>query len=143
MKSNFSLKFKFFDGLILFFSIILIIITIISTNIIFISNKNSNNKVIQIYYQGTLLEDKQIDYNSVSDTLEITLSKDQYSDLLGDITILIDKEKGVCVKDVTCPNKICKNQGWVKSVGYPIVCLPNGVYIIINSKTVDQDNILG
>lgn len=143
MKSNFSLKYRTFDTVILLFAIIFIIASIVFTNLYFANSKKSQNRVVQIYYQGQLLEDKQIDFENLSGSCEVTLSKLEYDKLLGDMVILIDKEKGICVKDVTCPNKICKNQGYVKSIGYPIVCLPNGVYIIINAKKVDQDTILG
>ena len=49
--------------------------------------------------------------------------------------ISINKEKGVCIKEAICPNHTCVKQGWVKSVGYPVVCVPNGVYVIISSSS--------
>ena len=73
----------------------------------------------------------------------IVLEKKEYNKLLGDVTICIDREKGICIKDVTCPNETCMKMGWVKSVGYPVTCLPNGVYVIITSPDVDKDIILG
>lgn len=142
MKSNFSLKFKIFDIFIVAFVIIAIVASIITTNVIF-SRDLKDSHVVQIYYQGELLEDKQIKVKDVDEELTIVLTKDEYEKLLGDVTIVINKEKGICISDVTCPNETCLKMGWVKSVGYPVTCLPNGVYVIITSPDVDQDHILG
>ena len=73
----------------------------------------------------------------------IVLKKQDYDKLLGDVTILINKDKGICISEVTCPNETCLKMGWVRSVGYPVTCLPNGVHVMITSPDVDQDIILG
>lgn len=149
MKNNFAIKFKKVDVFVIMIAIILILLAFISTNIVYKSNLNDKNK-IEIYYQGKLLENYDISFDNLNkyekdedgNTI-IVLKKDDYSDLLGDFKILINKEKGICVKDVTCPNHICERQGWVKKVGYPIVCLPNGVYVVINSTSTDIDIGIG
>ena len=66
-----------------------------------------------------------------------------YESLHGDFTVVINKDKGICVKDVTCPNHYCEKMGWINSVGYPLVCIPNGVYVIITSLDVNQGIVLG
>lgn len=142
MKSNFSLKFKLFDIFIVAFLLVAIVISIVTTNVVF-SRDLKDNYVVQIYYQGELLENKQTIIKDVDEEKFIILTKDEYNKLLGDVTIVINKDKGICIKDVTCPNETCVKMGWVRSVGYPVTCLPNGVYVIITSKDVDQDIILG
>lgn len=142
MKSNFSLKFKLFDIFIVAFLLVAIVISIVTTNVVF-SRDLKDNYVVQIYYQGELLENKQTIIKDVDEEKVIILTKDEYNKLLGDVTIVINKDKGICIKDVTCPNETCVKMGWVRSVGYPVTCLPNGVYVIITSKDVDQDIILG
>ena len=142
MKSNFSLKFKLFDIFIVAFLLVAIVISIVTTNVVF-SRDLKDNYVVQIYYQGELLENKQVKIKDVEEEKIIILTKDEYNKLLGDVTIVINKDKGICIKDVTCPNETCVKMGWVRSVGYPVTCLPNGVYVIITSKDVDQDIILG
>lgn len=142
MKNNFSIKFKLFDVFIMIFSLLLIGVVIVSTNIAF-SNTLDKERIVQIYYQGQLLENKQIEIDDLLEEKHVILLKDDYDGLLGDMDIVINKDKGVCIYDVTCPNYYCKNQGWVNSVGYPVVCIPNGVYVIITSSTIDQDTILG
>ena len=90
-----------------------------------------------------MLENYQVNLDKLEHQKTIILEKEVYEGLHGDMTILIDKDKGICISDVTCPNNTCKNQGWVKSVGYPVVCIPNGVYVIITSSSVNQDIVLG
>lgn len=142
MRNNFSLKFKLFDIFVLAFAVILIVASIITTNVVFASPKNAS-KTVQIYYQGELIENLEVSLNDLNEEKIIVLKKENYDGLLGDLTIKIDKEKGVCIHDVTCPNLTCQKQGWVKSVGYPVVCIPNGVYVIITSSKIDEDIILG
>ena len=142
MKSNFSLKFKIFDIFIIAFVVVAIVASIITTNVVF-SRDLKDSYVVQIYYQGELLEDKQIKVKDVDDEMVIVLKKQDYDKLLGDVTILINKDKGICISEVTCPNETCLKMGWVRSVGYPVTCLPNGVHVMITSPDVDQDIILG
>ena len=142
MKSNFSLKFKIFDIFIVAFVLVAIVASIITTNVVF-SRDLKDSYVVQIYYQGELLEDKQIKVKDVDDEMAIVLKKQDYDKLLGDVTILINKDKGICISEVTCPNETCLKMGWVRSVGYPVTCLPNGVHVMITSPDVDQDIILG
>lgn len=142
MKNNFSLKFKISDIFILCFALFCIIVSIVGTNIAFASSNNLSKKV-QIYYQNQLLEDKQIELNYLTEEVKIILSKTEYSDLHGNMTILVNKDKGICISEVVCPDHTCKNQGWINKVGYPIVCVPNGVYIIITSASIDDDIIIG
>lgn len=142
MKNNFSLKFKIFDVFILCFALVCIIASIVGTNIAFAKSNNLSKKV-QIYYQNELIEEKQIELDSLKEDIEIVLLKSQYESLLGDMTISISKEKGICISEVVCPNHTCEKQGWIKNVGYPIVCIPNGVYIIITSVSVDDEIIIG
>ena len=74
--------------------------------------------------------------------LEIILEKEEYPNLLGDIKILINKEKGICIKEVTCPNHLCEDMGWVNRIGIPVVCLPNDVYVVIeysDNTIIDND----
>ena len=119
----------------------LLILTVL-LGLVFASPKNAS-KTVQIYYQGELLENLEVSLNDLKEEKIIVLKKENYDGLLGDLTIKIDKEKGVCIHDVTCPNLTCQKQGWVKSVGYPVVCIPNGVYVIITSSKIDEDIILG
>jgi len=141
MKNNFSLKFNLTDIIITAVAVLLIVASIITTNLMF--RQDNTNKVVNIYYQNELLTDYQIDLNNLKEDKVIVLSQDKYDKLLGDLVITISKEKGVSITEATCPNHICVKQGFVNRVGYPVVCVPNGVYVIITSKKVDEDILLG
>ena len=136
MKNNFSLKFKIFDIFVLVFVTVCIVATIITTNIVFAKDKDNANSV-QIYYQNNMVEEILLD--DVNEHLDFVLTKEKYNGLRGDMTVSIDKEKGVCISEVNCPNHLCEKMGWVNEVGVPVVCLPNNVYVIITSSSIDQD----
>ena len=136
MKNNFSLKFKIFDIFVLVLVTICIVATIITTNIVFAKGKDKASS-IQIYYQNKMVE--EIILEDIDEHLDFVLTKEKYDGLRGDMTISIDKEKGVCISEVNCPNHLCEKMGWVNEVGVPVVCLPNNVYVIIASTSIDQD----
>ena len=66
MRNNFSLKFKLFDIFVLAFAVILIVASIITTNVVFASPKNAS-KTVQIYYQGELLENLEVSLNDLNE----------------------------------------------------------------------------
>ena len=137
MKSNFSLKFKIFDIFVLLFAVVSIVATIITTNIVFAKSKLDECNV-QIFYRNTLV--KEVKMSDVNGEIKYVLKKDVYDGLNGDMVILIDEEKGVCISEVVCPNHLCVNMGWIKEQGIPVVCLPNNVYVMITStSSVDND----
>ena len=136
MKNNFSLKFKIFDIFVLVFVTVCIVATIITTNIVFAKDKDNANSV-QIYYQNNMVEEILLD--DINEHLDFVLTKEKYNGLRGDMTVSIDKEKGVCISEVNCPNHLCEKMGWVNEAGVPVVCLPNNVYVIITSSSIDQD----
>lgn len=140
MKNNFPIKFKVFDVFILIFAVISIVATIITTNIVFDkdNNKEIDDRVVCIYHKNDLV--KEIKIIDINGKVDYKLTKEEFNDLRGDMIISIDKDKGVCISEVVCPNHLCENMGWVNKKGIPVVCLPNNVYVIISSSSsIDQD----
>ena len=140
MKNNFPIKFKVFDVFILIFAVISIVATIITTNIVFgkDNNKEVDDRVVCIYHKNDLV--KEIKIIDINGKVDYKLTKEEFNDLRGDMIISIDKDKGVCISEVVCPNHLCENMGWVNKKGIPVVCLPNNVYVIISSSSsIDQD----
>jgi len=43
------------------------------------------------------------------------------------------------VEQADCPDKLCVKQGWSRTEGYPIVCLPHGLVIQPKGRQVDFD----
>ncbi len=140
MKNNFPIKFKVFDVFILISAVISIVATIITTNIVFgkDNNKEIDDRVVCIYHKNDLV--KEIKIIDINGKVDYKLTKEEFNDLRGDMIISIDKDKGVCISEVVCPNHLCENMGWVNKKGIPVVCLPNNVYVIISSSSsIDQD----
>lgn len=108
-----------------FWIITFIIIIIISlTMIFFAKNAADSSKTAYIYQEGKLLYEIQLDKVSEKYTLEIK-DKNQKGN-----TIMVEKDR-ICISEADCPDKICKNTGWIYDSTKPIVCLPNKIIIYI------------
>ena len=55
-------------------------------------------------------------------------------------TIQIDKNK-IRIKEASCPDKVCINQGWISKPNQMAVCLPNRVYVKIVGKEDVIDDV--
>jgi len=137
MKRNFSLKFNLFDIFVSIFVVVILVASIIYTNIFYAGTIKSDDVSVEIHLNNKIVYETKID-DLNDDVTTITLSKDEYPTLLGDIKIIIDKEKGICVDEVTCPNHICEKQGWVNNVGIPITCVPNHVFVILTKEDMSD-----
>ena len=147
MHKNFSLKFHWYDLIVIVTSIVIAIGFIVGI-LGFNNSLNSKHRYVNIYHNNVLLEDYKYDLNKLDENIIITLSKDDYPDLLGDFKIEISKSKGVRVYDsedytVNCPNHDCKKLGWVNMYNFPIVCIPNDVRIEITGSNSSGDATLG
>ena len=138
MNRNFSLKFKIIDIIIIAVSALASISLMVG---IFIYNSAfSGNRYVCIYYKSEELKEYRTDIDKLDETYTIILTKEKYPDLLGDFYIDINKDKGIRVHDVTCPNLTCEKQGWVNIANLPIVCIPNDVRVVINSTDDSEGN---
>lgn len=122
------------------YDIIVYIISFILICVLFIvSNAVTNKAKGEVLYAIVTIEGKQKYKLDMNEDVEIVLSPDKYSSLLGEMIIEI-KDKKVRVKKEESPLHYCSMQGWVDSVARPIVCLPNAVIItIMGQATPDND----
>jgi hypothetical protein len=122
------------------YDIIVYIISFILICVLFIvSNAVTNKAKGEVLYAIVTIEGKQKYKLDMNEDVEIVLSPDKYSSLLGEMIIEI-KDKKVRVKKEESPLHYCSMQGWVESVARPIVCLPNAVIItIMGQATPDND----
>lgn len=122
------------------YDIIVYIISFILICVLFIvSNAVTNKAKGEVLYAIVTIEGKQKYKLEMNEDVEIVLSPDKYSSLLGEMIIEI-KDKKVRVKKEESPLHYCSMQGWVDSVARPIVCLPNAVIItIMGQATPDND----
>lgn len=140
MKNNFSLKFKIFDVFIIAFSVVCIVIGIIYSSISF-AKKFDDDCIVKICHGNDVL--MEVNMEDVDGEMEIVLTKEEYPFLLGDFTVLINDTYGVCVTNITCPNHACEKMGWIDSLNFPVTCLPNNMFVRIESKDVDVDIPMG
>ena len=142
MNKNFSLKFKLLDIIVIVTSILVSSSLMVG---IFLYNKSlGGTRYLNIYHNQQELTQYHINIDELEETYTIVLKKDVYENLLGDFYIDVDKNKGIRVRDVTCPNLTCEKEGWVNLVNLPIVCIPNDVRVVITStNTSEGDETLG
>lgn len=97
---------------------------------LFVSNDAS---VAHIYYNNQLVASLDL---KVDDS--VTLLKTKYPELLADLEVEV-KDGKVRISKETSPNNICSKQGWTDSSTKPLVCLPNKVYVQVESDIENTD----
>ncbi len=116
------------------FILIILLIVVLSIIATAILNNKKDGSIAEIYSNNTLIH--TVDLNTVTESYEIPVKKDGQENI-----ILIEKDK-ISVKSADCPDKLCVKQGSISSSSYPIVCVPNNLYIkIIKSSSEDIDAI--
>ena len=109
---------------------IILILAIIILSLVFYFTyralNDSNELVCKIYHDQELKYEISLDHEE-----EIIMEFDDEK-----IIIEIDKT-GVYVKESSCEDKICVNQGKITRGGQVITCLPNKVYIKLEGKGAD------
>jgi hypothetical protein len=111
-----------FSGLIVLASLLFVIL----------NNVFNTNEPLYVFVS---VENKIIDRLELTEQRQLkTYYKADYDVFLGDITIEIVDYK-VKVEDETSPRKYCSIQGYVESVGLPIVCLPNSFIVVIMGES--------
>ena len=142
MNKNFSLKHSIKDIILVSISLVIAIVFIM---VILLSNKafSSNKRYLNVYHQNTRLN-ININLNDLTENQMIVLKKEDYPRLINDFKIEVSNKKGVRVKEVTCYDNTCINQGWINVVNLPIVCIPNDVKIVLTSTSgITGDDVIG
>lgn len=88
-----------------------------------------------IYYDNRLVASLDLSTND-----KVTLEKKKYPLLLDDLEVEV-KDGKVRISKETSPNNICSKQGWSSSPISPLVCLPNHVYVQIESENNANDGV--
>ena len=93
--------------------------------------------VANVYLNGVLIE--TIDLTVVGQTRSFTVNT------AGRGFNVISVEHGrICVSDANCPDKSCVRLGWVSSSLMPLVCLPHGLVISLESGIpAEFDAVIG
>ena len=96
----------------------------------FIPDKKEGKKIVEVYSNGTLVH--TVDLDTVNTPYELPVTLNNHTNI-----VLIEKNN-ISVKSADCPDKLCVKQGHLSS--YPIVCVPNKLYI---KSTNNSENIDG
>ncbi len=128
---------------------ILLIVSIFLAS--YFSVRKSDNVHVEIKYQNQLLFDKndserkkEISFPMTGEK-KITFMKKEASTYIEGITefsfegesvsftLYSDKSIQIMTEDITCPDHVCSKMGRIHSLYTPIVCMPNGIQIMIVS----------
>lgn len=113
--------------------IVLVIITIGSSGFaIYNSQKNYNNKYIEIEVKGKLYKKLPLD-NSKKEQIKVQTD-------LGENVIEIDNGK-VRIIDADCKDKICIKDGAINKPGSVLVCLPHKLVVQIKGENTESDTL--
>ena len=117
-----NLKSNKTDIVIIIVSLLLIIAVSVTSLII---NNNNKGDIVNVYYNNKIVY--TMDLNS---TTVWTMEKKKYSDLQADMKIETKNGK-FRVAEETSKYNICSKVGWEDRPGFPVVCLPNHVMVVI------------
>lgn len=110
------------DIVIIIISLLLIVTISITT---FIINTNNKGDIVNVYY-----ENKVVYTMELNSTTSWTMEKKKYPSLQDDLTIETKNGK-FRVAEETSKYNICSKVGWEDRPGFPVVCLPNHVMVVI------------
>ena len=93
-------------------------------------------KYARVYQNGVLI--RELALSEYDEPYFFTVEND-----LGMNVVSIEHGR-VCVADASCPDGSCVRQGWISGGVTPILCLPHGLVITLDSRTnSDIDAIVG
>ena len=112
----------------------IIILILLSSFIIIIWKKtdDSGGKYAQIYQNGKLV--REIDLNAVEESYTFEIIGENGA------TNVIEVRKGeIGMKSANCPDYLCVDMGFISSGNIPVTCLPNHIVIKITSEASEQE----
>jgi len=118
---HFSLKRNFHDYIVGIITLVIIAILVF----FLVSYSSTSDNVVHVYYQNELVHTMYLNIDE-----SYTMEMDDYSGLLGDLTIEVNNGS-VAVVNQTSDKNYCEYMGAVSTKGTSIVCAPNGVVITI------------
>ncbi len=120
-------KKKIRNDLILIFVIFALCISAIV--IVLLSHRRKDNLVAKVYVR-----------NDVVEVIDLSIKEERLYEIEGTEGYLTISAKngGVAVIHSDCPNQDCVHMGYVYETNRPIICIHNGVYIIIVGKAFND-----
>lgn len=88
---------------------------------------------VNVFYDNQVVATLDLSMNET-----VLLEKKNYPLLLDDLEVEV-KDGKVRISKETSPNNICSKQGWSSSPINPLVCLPNHVFVQIESDSAPTE----
>ena len=110
----------------------IVIIVILSFCMLFIMGKrNREGDKVLVYVDGRLVQ-------------ELFLDEDKEIVIRGKIgnNVLVIQGQEVYMKEASCENHICVQQGKISKGGQTIVCLPNQIVVEVSSQINEMDVVV-
>lgn len=86
--------------------------------------QDSSGTIAEITQNGKVIERIRLDQVTETYTFKIEGKEGSYN-------IVEVKPGSICIKEASCPDKLCVKLGEIHTTGLPITCLPNKVVIKI------------
>ena len=61
----------------------------------------------------------------------------------GFANVIVVENGRVCVKDASCPDRVCVRTGWIRYAGESIVCLPHKLVVTVRGGDTGPDAYTG
>lgn len=112
--------------------IFIIAILFIAAIIYFIFNYSNKNTAVkaEIYYD-----------NNIVKTIDLSEDKEIEYEINPNIIFSV-KDGSIAFLHSDCPDKVCVNTGYIKSIGQVAVCLPNKTVVKIVGDNKEVDGVL-
>lgn len=109
----------------------ILLLLCIGVALFFHFRSKKDNLIAEIYYRDELILTIEL-YKLEQETQYIVQGDN------GEMVILA-KKNAIMVEKENSPRHICSIQGWTNRTTRPIICLPNGVYILLKGNTSELD----
>lgn len=117
--------------------IIILLLLLSSTAVILYRSKTAKTgKYAEIYQDQKLI--RVIDLTQEKEPYTITIEGED-----GAYNVLEIRDGSIGVADASCPDKICKNMGFLSDTTLPITCLPNHLVIQIRDGGQTDERLDG
>ncbi len=93
---------------------------------------DNEGKTAYIYQNDELI--KTVDLSSVTESYEFTVISEDG----GSNTVRV-RSGSIGVVSADCPDGLCVGMGFIGAKGMPVVCLPNGLMIVVEGGEGDVD----
>ena len=112
------------------FIIVLVVVSLILLFFLFLGKERQEGNKVLIYVDGTLVQEVSLETEN-----EILIHGNP-----GDNILVIQNGKAY-MKEASCENHICIQQGEISKNGETIICLPNQILVEVSAESQEMDAV--